>query len=160
MSEFSLKVVIEDVIALLESCARANRVKIELEFGDALPKVTLPEASTSQILYNILENALQASDEGSSVEVSTSVKDQEILIAVRDSGQGISTELQDRIFESFLTTKRNQRESGLGLGLSISKSLVEKIGGYLKFESEEGKGTTFWISLPRFMKDAEVSTDA
>ncbi|MGZ3495565.1 MAG: sensor histidine kinase, partial [Thermodesulfobacteriota bacterium] len=83
---------------------------------------------------------------GGTLFVRTSKEDSRILIHIRDTGIGIPEEIRGKIFEAFFTTK--QKVKGVGLGLSVCYGIIKDHGGDIKVESQEGKGTTFAISLP------------
>jgi two-component system NtrC family sensor kinase len=100
-----------------------------------------------QTLINLLRNGLQASDPGSEIHVTTSMKDQSLTIEVQDEGSGIAPEIQDRIFDPFFTSK-TARE-GSGLGLSISLGIVAQHGGEISVRNQPGGGVSARIVLPR-----------
>lgn len=102
-----------------------------------------------QILMNLISNAKDALVESSEklITISTNAKDDFIEIHIKDTGKGISNEMQERIFESFFTTK--EAGAGTGLGLSITQELISELNGQISLDSELGKGTTFTLRLPR-----------
>lgn len=104
----------------------------------------------AQVIVNLVSNATKYSPEGSPVEVSISRNDGTAQVAVRDSGKGITKKQQEHIFESFYRTPEAQSssKSGLGLGLAISKDIVERHNGRIWCESEPSKGSTFYVELP------------
>ncbi|MEL6590706.1 MAG: HAMP domain-containing sensor histidine kinase, partial [Bacteroidota bacterium] len=93
---------------------------------------------------NIIKNALQAIDSNGILHISMRVEDQIGRIEIKDNGKGIPEEIQAKIFQPSFSTKN----SGMGLGLAIVRRIIENTGGEIYFESEEGKGTTFFINLP------------
>ena len=97
------------------------------------------------VLMNLLRNAVHATEPGEAIRVRTRVEGQDAIIEVTDEGCGMSPEVQARIFEPFFTTKGTE---GMGLGLRLCKSSIERMGGTLRCESEEGVGTTFQIRMP------------
>ena len=101
-----------------------------------------------QVLTNLISNAVKYSPEGTEIAVSLEQHDGAAVVAVRDRGFGIPRERQDRIFQRFYRATTDERKSGLGLGLYVSKGIVEAHGGEISFESEEGKGSTFYVRLP------------
>jgi len=103
-----------------------------------------------QVLNNLLSNAAKFSPPERAVEVSISIKATQARVSVRDYGSGIPVEFRARIFSAFAQadTSDTRKQGGTGLGLKISKTLIEKMGGEIDFESEEGVGTCFWFSLP------------
>ena len=92
----------------------------------------------------IFKNSLQVMSDGGELALHDQVKDGSVRIMVNDTGPGIPEENLEKIFDPFFTTK----QKGVGLGLSIVKKIVESNGGGIRVESEEGKSTTFTISLP------------
>lgn len=98
----------------------------------------------SGVLVNLLENALQASEAGATVQLIAGVEDGRLVLAVQDEGCGIAPEDQDRLFQPFFTT----RQEGTGLGLAIVRSVVEAHGGEVSVQSLPGKGATFTVRLP------------
>ncbi len=145
--EFLVNETISDVVALLEANARQRDVNVQL-VSNPIVAVTLPEGLLRQVLYNIIQNAIEASPDGQAVKVTTDVKDGLLEISVSDRGCGIQKELRSRIFEPFFSTKSNVPRAGLGLGLSITKSMVETMGGTLDFKSQVNRGTVFQVMLP------------
>ncbi len=149
--EFSVNESILEVKSLLdvsEGRLRKSNITIEVETGDKPIVVTMKESIFHQILYNLLDNAIDASPPGEAVRVTASVTKDALSITVSDHGIGIPEELRSKIFEPFLTTKELPDKRALGIGLSISKSLVEELGGAIDFTSEVGKGTVFRVTLP------------
>ncbi|MFQ5849807.1 MAG: GAF domain-containing protein [Candidatus Binatia bacterium] len=146
--EFLVDEAIGDVVALLEVSARQRDVVMELETDDASLLETMPEDLLRQVLYNIIQNAIEASPEGGVVKIAAAIREDVLTITVSDRGNGIPEEVRSRIFEPFFSTKAYFAQAGLGLGLSVSKSMVEAMGGTLDFESNLGEGTVFRIILP------------
>jgi hypothetical protein len=101
-----------------------------------------------QVLCNLIHNAIDASPPDSTIEVSLATGRETLSIFVADQGEGIPPEDAPHIFEPFYTTKHNQTDGGMGLGLSISHSLVESLGGTLDFSTTIGHGSIFRITLP------------
>ena len=147
--EFDPTVPVRDVVNMLNNLSNERCVTIHLGGFDNTVKVTMSEDYFRQILFNIIKNAIEASPEGGEVNV-VNVRNQNnrLIIMVSDQGEGISDELRSKIFEPFFTTKDKYSDSGLGLGLSTTKGIVEAMGGSLDFTSEKDKRTTFLIELP------------
>lgn len=103
-----------------------------------------------QVLDNLLSNAMKFTDPGDQIEVNVDRRDQSLRISVVDHGPGIPKDFRDRVFEAFAQadSSSTRRKGGVGLGLSICKSIVEAHGGKIGFSSEEGHGTTFYFDLP------------
>lgn len=100
-----------------------------------------------QVLLNLVTNAIQASSPGGRVEIGLAGGPEQVVITVTDQGQGIPPENIERIFEPFFTTK--PADTGTGLGLSVSRAIVEELGGRLEVESSPGQGAVFRVRLPR-----------
>jgi signal transduction histidine kinase len=98
-----------------------------------------------RVYRNLIINAIQATAPGGEVIVATESRDNRVQIRITDTGCGIPPDRLAAIFEDFVTTKRR----GLGLGLAISRKIVEQLGGRISVASEVGKGTTFVIEFPR-----------
>jgi hypothetical protein len=143
--EFPIDKTLYDVIALLEADWRKNNLTVKVDTKPVI--MEMPESSLRQVLFNILMNAVDASPEGGIIKIITEVNDGVLTLSVSDQGSGIPFETRSQIFKPFFTTKGGS-QNGLGLGLSISKGIVEELGGRINFESKTGKGTVFRISLP------------
>jgi signal transduction histidine kinase len=140
--------VLGDVAALLEGNARAQGVNIITDASEASDAVRLHEDSVRQVLFSLVQNAIEASPQGGTVKLRAAHNDNVLTLSIADEGSGISPEVGAHIFEPFFTTKSELMTGGLGLGLAITKGVVESLGGVLSYESEVGKGTTFKIHLP------------
>jgi PAS domain S-box-containing protein len=144
---------LKDVVALLEGNAQSRGVEIQLNTERVCRPVFLHEDSLRQALFSIIQNAIEASPEGSHVRITAALDHDALAIEVSDQGCGIPPEVGARIFEPFFTTKSDLVSGGLGLGLSVTKGVVESMGGVLGYESEVGKGTTFQIIVPSHHDD-------
>jgi PAS domain S-box-containing protein len=156
-STFSLPQVIREVVYLLEGTAKKRRVTLNCKLGEETTEVFLPEGEVKQILYNLLRNAIQASPPDKSVDVTLKEHRNEVAVTVSDRGPGISEEVAARMFDPFFTTKHGQSEPGMGLGLSVSRSLVEAMDGRIEVSSRKQVGTVFAAVLPRRIETQEVS---
>jgi two-component system NtrC family sensor kinase len=121
-------------------------IKIETDFDGEIPEIMASTNQMRQVLLNMFKNAKEAMPKGGTLTVRTNKEDNKVLIQIQDTGIGIPEELKDKIFEAFFTTK--QKVKGVGLGLSVCYGIIKGHGGEIKVESEEGKGTTFTITLP------------
>ncbi len=117
---------------------------------DGLPATKADPLRAERILYNLLDNAAKYSPEGSQIEVSARAESERLVIGVSDQGKGLSPDEQSRVFSSFqrLGDSRTALTGGAGLGLTVCQRLVEAHGGEIWVESEEGKGSTFFFTLP------------
>jgi hypothetical protein len=143
-----------NVLALLQSTFKAAGVSVKLELPDRPVESMMVRGSPNQILYNLMQNAVEASGPGDTVTVSVVSQGSRATIQVADEGTGIAEELQERVFEPFFTSKSGGEASGLGLGLTVTKGLVEAAGGGITFESEPGR-TVFRVELPLRMEHEE-----
>jgi signal transduction histidine kinase len=100
------------------------------------------------VLYNLVSNAIDASPEGGEVRLGIEQKETRVLLTVQDRGAGISAAARGKIFEPFFSTKTSDPGAGMGLGLAVSRSLVEAMAGRLDFVSTEGAGTIFRVEVP------------
>jgi signal transduction histidine kinase len=148
--------VLGDVAALLEGNARAQGVNIVTDASEASDAVRLHEDSVRQVLFSLVQNAIEASPQGGTVKLRAAHNDNVLTLSIADEGSGISPEVGAHIFEPFFTTKSELMTGGLGLGLAITKGVVESLGGVLSYESEVGKGTTFQVILPLNITEKEV----
>ena len=122
-----------------------NRITIHKEYGNTPEIECLPD-KLNQVFMNILSNAIQAIDGNGEIFIKTKTEGSNVIIQIRDSGKGMTDEVQKRVFEPFYTTKGMGK--GTGLGLSISYSIVEQHNGKIDISSESSKGTEFIITLP------------
>jgi two-component system, NtrC family, sensor kinase len=138
---------IREVIGFLEKEMFYRNIKLALNLKEDLPKVTTDKGQLQQVFLNIINNAVDAVQEGGQIEVSSDIKDiNTIRVLIKDNGVGIPKDKLKHIFEPFYTTK--EKDKGTGLGLSISYGIMQKLGGSIQVESEVYKGTTFIIELP------------
>ena len=148
-----------EVVGLLQREVTNTGVTLSLDASAATPKVLGVRDHLHQVLLNLVLNAIQATPENGSVEVSVcpspdSPKDS-VLLIVEDSGRGIPAEILGKIFDPFFTTKDVDR--GTGLGLALSHGIVERHGGRIEVESTVGVGTVFAVVL-RAGEDAVPNT--
>ena len=125
--------------------------KLNISYDIANETLCTDKGLLIRVLDNILTNAMKFSEKGKTIEVKVSELDQTILFEIRDQGPGISEEDQRKMFKPFtrLSARPTAGEHTNGLGLSIIKTLTEKIGGAIRVESVLGEGTTFFVSVPQ-----------
>jgi len=141
---------IKEVLDLFKVRYSSKSMTLKTEIGDNLPYIHSDRDLLIQVLVNLVENAYKYSNEGSEVIISADVPDnKEFCVAVKDNGRGIAKKDQDKIFQRFFRTGLDlERLPGAGLGLSITKDLIEQIGGEIWFTSELNKGSTFYVKVP------------
>ncbi|HWA57378.1 MAG TPA: ATP-binding protein [Gemmatimonadales bacterium] len=140
---------VSDAVAMLEQINRATGVRIEVNLNGVPGTVRLPEAILRQALYNLVQNAVEASPPGGVVEVIASVDAGVFILQVLDRGPGIPPDIRERVFEPFFTTKSaTVRTGGMGLGLSLVGRSVQALGGHVEIHDRDGGGTEFVVRLP------------
>ena len=133
-----------DLVRFLRPGAQREGIAVSLHLADGLPEVSADSRLLRLALMNLLRNAVEAMAEGGRLRVKTCRQNGAVAILVSDTGPGIAPADTDRIFEPFFSTK----ESGAGLGLSLTRQVVAKHGGVIDCESMMGMGTTFVVRLP------------
>jgi signal transduction histidine kinase len=140
-----------EAVAVSELVARVlvgqpppEQVEISTQLDPDLPPVLVNPQQIGQVLTNLVANAYQAMPDGGNLNISAATQKNEVVISVNDTGVGIPPENIDKLFEPLFTTKAK----GIGLGLAVSRNLLEANGGRIEVESEEGEGSTFTILLP------------
>jgi C4-dicarboxylate-specific signal transduction histidine kinase len=148
-SAVDLNDLVRELMVLLEVAARSHGVRLELALGRRLPKVTIDRIQIQQVITNLVHNATEAvgavPQQRRVVTIRTSLSgENELEVAVEDKGTGLEEENLERVFEPFYTRKAE----GMGLGLWISRSIVEVHGGRLEAVPGAGEGTTLRFTLP------------
>jgi PAS domain S-box-containing protein len=148
VTEVDLNRIVRRIIAVLEENARKAKLHLVLAGFGKLPSIRACASDLEQILFIIIENAIQAADgkKWRQLKISATLKGEILELLFSDNCGGIAPENMDKIFEPFFTTK--PRGIGMGLGLYIVKRIVEQWGKHAEVESHLGKGTTFKIPIP------------
>ncbi|WP_045576949.1 ATP-binding protein [Desulfosporosinus sp. I2] len=130
---------------------RAQELSVNLEISKTSGELYADPDRLLQVFINLLDNALSHTPSGKTVRVFIVLEQNQVRIAVQDEGEGIPKEALPYIFDRFFRVNkaRSRKDGGMGLGLAIVRQIVEAHGGTIKVESDMGKGTTFWIELPR-----------
>ncbi len=141
---------IEQAIDSTSAYAATHKVRFELQEGVPGAMVRVDPDRMMQVLTNVLSNAVRFSPIDDVVTVQASRSDQMLRVAVSDAGPGIPEDFRDHVFEAFARGEHEdwRHRSGTGLGMSISKGIIEELGGTITFETELGAGTTFLIDIP------------
>jgi PAS domain S-box-containing protein len=144
--------IINSAMAEFENEAYRKHIRLTSEVAAGLPTLKVDVWRIHQVMENLLSNAIKFTPDGGEIKVTTRLAPggDEVVVAVSDTGSGISTKEQEKLFTKFYQVDTNTTRSagGLGLGLVISKGIVEAHGGRIWVESELGKGSTFYFTLP------------
>ena len=148
-SEFAVRECLEYCLSMVRERALKQRILLSLEVN---PEVALLDADRlrfRQVVLNLLSNAVKFTPDGGRVDVRASVRDQDLVVEVADTGPGVAAEDHRRIFDAFQQgAQRSEQTEGTGLGLTLSKRILELHGGRIWVESEPGQGSTFGVALP------------
>ncbi len=140
----SINNLVSESLEFLEHKLGNLGIKLKVRYADSDPRIAVDEKRFKQVMFNIIDNALDAMKSGMFLRVETRTLGGYAVLDITDSGSGIPEENRDRIFTFFFTTKAK----GSGLGLPISKRIIEDHGGYIEFESKMNVGTTFSVYFP------------
>jgi len=143
----SVSTVVQQSLTMAKGMARDKMIKLSAEVEPEALAVWADERRLKQILYNLLSNAIKFSGEGTRVQVRAWEDGERARISVTDQGIGIAPEDQERIFEEFVTLDRPGSPGGTGLGLAVTRRLVEIMGGRITVDSQPGQGATFSFTL-------------
>jgi len=148
--EFPIEDLIKKLISNIEPFAKASNVEIKFETQKDLPKVFADPSQIRLVIENLLDNAIRYVKEKGVVEIKLETKGNNLYFEIKDNGIGIPKDDQKYIFQKFFRSENVLRyqTQGSGLGLFITRSIVNKSGGKMDFKSEENKGSTFWFTLP------------
>jgi signal transduction histidine kinase len=133
---------------MLQQVNRASQVRIEVDTSAAPAVLPLPGALLRQAVYNLVQNAVEASPPGGTVRVRAWTEEHTFWLSVTDQGPGVPDDIRIRIFEPFVTTKSGIRTGGMGLGLSLVKRSILALGGRIDLRDPEGGGAEFKIAIP------------
>lgn len=147
---------VSSIVTATEPEARRKNVALSMDIPPGLPRAMMDRDRVSQVVVNLLSNALRYTSEGDSIKVAVATKkgsgqsDQYLLVSVSDTGQGISEEELPHIFDRYYqgAQPKEKRSGGSGIGLTVVKELVEAHRGKVWAESARGKGSTFFFTLP------------
>ncbi len=135
--------IIGDVCRMASADAEKNKITIETRFGRNLPSVVVDSNQMGQAFHNLLINAIHASPAGGKIFIRSWVKGRKAIVSIKDNGSGMAKEELKKIFDLYYTTKKE----GSGIGLPVTKRIIEANGGRIQFESKVGKGTIATILI-------------
>ncbi len=149
LADYSIKDMVHNVFGTVESIAKNKKLDLKVEMPAQLPPAHGDERRLTQVLLNMVGNALKFTDHGS-VTITTAADQDTVTVSVTDTGPGIAPADQAKIFEEFqqADSSTTKEKGGTGLGLAIARQIVEMHGGRMWVESEVGKGATFLFSIP------------
>lgn len=148
MAPVNLNLLVEEVLAQLNTLAQRQQVIITTDPATDIPIVRADKDRIRQTITNLVHNAIKFNHLGGKVTVSTRADEESVIVSVYDTGIGISKEDLPHVFERFYKADKARPRGGSGLGLAIAKHTVQAHGGSIWAQSEEGKGSTFSFSLP------------
>ncbi len=149
--ETDLKTLVEETIELTAREIRDRQIRIMREMTPGPAVIWSDPYELRQVLINLLTNAIQAIRKDGTITVGLKDRQQEVVLTITDTGEGIPRENRHRIFEPFFSTKAANQ--GTGLGLYVTRGLVERLGGTITVDSRLGEGATFRLTLPRCRPD-------
>ena len=139
--------ILQETLVLFHGEAIIRNLRVEIDVPQPTPLVQADKVQIQQVLINLMMNAaesmMQSQSAAGVIVVRTEISDGMVQVAVRDSGQGIEEQELQRIFEAFITTKR----AGMGMGLSLCRSIMESHGGHIWAQNNPDEGTTFYSDL-------------
>ena len=153
VSDFDVNRAINEVVSLIRPIARQNVISVQLSLNDSLPCIRADEIQVQQVILNLLKNACDALLQAQTVERQIVVESHltdtnDVMISVSDNGPGLPGDAASQAFEAFFSTK----DDGMGMGLAISRSIIETHRGHLWTENNSQGGATFWLTLPVTME--------
>ena len=148
--KFSLSKIIDDLVEEFTPLANASNVEIDFDFAPDLPELLGDTFQIRQAISNLIDNAVRYMQGGGFVSIKLIRKNDNLYFEIKDSGTGILKKDHKHIFSKFFRSDNAMKHQtqGSGLGLYITKSIIEKTGGRIGFSSQENKGSTFWFTLP------------
>ncbi|HUW97001.1 MAG TPA: PAS domain-containing sensor histidine kinase, partial [Anaerolineae bacterium] len=157
MSPIHLDLVIKKAVSNLLGHAKSKELALHAVVPDDLPLVTGNHVRLTQVMTNLLDNAIRYTPQGGSVTVQATADADHVIVSVIDTGVGIPANAKARIFDKFYRVEGSQTEEspGMGLGLATVKSIVEKHGGQVWVQSKVDEGSTFCFTLPRLKASGE-----
>ncbi|MCR5603742.1 MAG: HAMP domain-containing histidine kinase [Lachnospiraceae bacterium] len=151
ISDFDINAVIKNTAATFEGTCKAKRIRFKLVLCGERLFVTADMGKIQQVLYNLIDNAIKFSEQGSDIKLETSEKNDTVFVSVKDSGIGIPKESQKLVFDRFYKTdlSRGKDKKGTGLGLAITKEIINAHHENINVISTVGVGTEFIFTLPK-----------
>jgi len=149
LTRVNVNQVVEDTMNVLGIGCAQRGVELSMQLASDLPAVRGDAELLKQSLINVVKNALEAMSQGGKLTIATAMEHLQVMVAVQDTGQGISKDIQKNIFSPFFTTK--QDKDGSGLGLAMTKKIISDLGGDVQLESSPGQGTRVKLLLQPYV---------
>ena len=140
------KAILEYAINANKTQAEQKQIQLKTDYPKDLPMVAADSEKTAWVLINLISNAIRYSHENSTINLSIIVDNQHVKFVVKDSGQGIAPQYQDKVFDRYFRVPGTKKE-GTGLGLAISKEFIEAQNGQISMKSDFGAGSVFTVTL-------------
>ena len=154
-----LSIMVHDLAKLFSKRLAHKGVSLMLDVQPSMARLYVPQGDLFQVLLNLLQNAVDSSREGRQIALKAYQESDRVRIAVTDHGSGIASEVLPRIFDPFFTTKNDGEHKGMGLGLSVSLTLVQAMGGTIEVQTDLNRGTTFSVLLPLHIASASSALE-
>lgn len=151
ITKVNLNAIVENILYFIDVRFQSRGISLKRKLDTSIPEIEADEIQMSQVLVNLLTNAVHAMPAGGEILVETKQRMNDVLLIVKDTGEGMSAEVKARIFEPFFTTKAVGQ--GTGLGLSVVQGIIDAHDGKIIVNSSAGKGTKFEIILPLAQKN-------
>jgi len=150
VEKIPIKSLIENTMDIMYPLAKFKKIRMDVQLADGLPSPSIDVNKIKQVLINIIGNAIKFSPEGTSININVKKKNEYILFEIQDFGLGIPKKEHEKIFDMFFRSEsiRNKNIKGTGLGLPLSKAIVEAHGGRIWVDSKIDKGSKFSFTLP------------
>lgn len=145
---FNVVSILEEVINSFNEKIKNKSLNINQDIGQNIPNAEIDYDEIKKVIHNLLENAIKYTQTNGEIKISCKQQDNYITICITDNGPGIAPDVRERIFERYAMAQAIQRKIGSGLGLYLSKQIIEAHKGQIWYKTELGKGTTFCINLP------------
>ncbi len=158
LSEVDLKQLIEESAELVKREAADKDIEITKEFSPSVKNIWSDPYQLRQVFINLITNSIHATPKQGKITIKLEAKGKDVVIQVKDTGEGIPKENMKRIFEPFFSTKSPGK--GTGLGLFVTRGIIDKLGGKTEVESQVGHGTVFSITLPQYHELEEESEES
>lgn len=150
LTDINLNQVIENTLYFVDVRFQSKGIKISTRLDQTLTPIQADEVQVTQVLVNLITNAVHAISSGGEITISTKNKGNLVNLSVRDTGTGMTKEIKEKIFDPFFTTK--PIGYGTGLGLSVVKGIIDSHEGNISVQTTPGKGSIFQIVLPKKQK--------